>query len=56
MMHNQNLAFTEFDNALSPLREAAAYEALLAEPQATVKTIAGKITKRTLSSSPPRLF
>lgn len=45
MMHNQNLALTEFDNALSPLREAAAYEALWAEPQATVKTIAEKLQK-----------
>jgi DNA processing protein len=46
MMHNQNLAFTEFDDALSPLREAAAYEALWAQPQATVKTIAEKLQRK----------
>ena len=42
-MHKQNMAITEFDYALSPLREAAAYEALWAEPKATVKTIAEKL-------------
>ena len=42
-MHNQNITVTEFDYALSPLREAAAYEALWAEPKATVKTIAEKL-------------
>jgi len=42
-MQKQNMAITEFDYALSPLREAAAYEALWAEPKATVKTIAEKL-------------
>lgn len=45
-MHNKSAEIHEFDYALSPLREAAAYEALWAEPQATVKTIAEKFQKR----------
>ncbi len=46
-MHNQTV--TEFDYALSPLREAAAYEALWSEPKATVKTIAEKLLKEHFS-------
>lgn len=46
IMHNYEASsISEFDYALSPLREAAAYEALWAEPQATVKTIAEKLQR-----------
>ena len=42
-MHKNTHSINEFDYALSPLREAAAYEALWAESKASVKTIAEKL-------------
>ena len=51
-MHKNNSFIDEFDYALSPLREAAAYEALWLESKASFKFIAENYLKA-ITKTPP---